>query len=69
MIYKARGMEAATQVGGAAQEIKGKVETAVGKLKDGVRRANDNEAAREKTNAEFAHDRREVVVVGDRNAR
>jgi uncharacterized protein YjbJ (UPF0337 family) len=47
-----------TQVGGAVQEMKGKVETAVGKMKDGVRRANDN--------AEVDRNRREVVVVEDR---
>jgi uncharacterized protein YjbJ (UPF0337 family) len=48
-----------TQVGGAVQEIKGKAETAVGKMKDGVRHANNN--------AEANRGQREVVVVSDRN--
>jgi len=43
---------------GAAQEIKGKVETAVGKMKDGVRHANKN--------AEADRNQREVVLVEDR---
>jgi uncharacterized protein YjbJ (UPF0337 family) len=34
-------------VRGAAQQIKGKVETAVGKAKDAVRDANDNAAAKQ----------------------
>jgi uncharacterized protein YjbJ (UPF0337 family) len=46
-----------TQVGGAAQEIKGKVETAVGKMKDGVRYANDNAAAKQQSNAEVDRNR------------
>jgi uncharacterized protein YjbJ (UPF0337 family) len=47
-----------TQMAGAAQEIKGKVETAVGKMKDGVRHANKN--------AEADRNQREVVLVEDR---
>ena len=46
-----------TQVGGAAQEIKGKVETAVGKMKDGVRHANDSAAAKQQTDTEVDRSR------------
>jgi len=37
-------------VRGAAQQIKGKVETAVGKVKDAARDAKDNAAAQHKCN-------------------
>jgi|HubBroStandDraft_1064217.scaffolds.fasta_scaffold340704_1 uncharacterized protein YjbJ (UPF0337 family) len=50
-----------TQVGGAVQEVKGKVETAVGKFKDGVRDANNN--------AEANRNHPEVVVVEERKRR
>ena len=56
-----------TQIKGAAQEIKGKVETAVGKLKDSARDAHNNRATEQPTETEVVSVPREVVITGDRN--
>jgi uncharacterized protein YjbJ (UPF0337 family) len=45
-----------TEVEGAAQQVKGKVETAVGKLKDGVRYANADLDAQHKAQADADRD-------------
>lgn len=55
-----------TEAAGAAQQIKGKVETAVGKLKDAAREAHDNAVAQQQIDAEIDRQQREVVITGDR---
>lgn len=47
-----------TEVAGAARQIKGKVETAVGKLKDGVREASGKATARNEANEEVKRENR-----------
>jgi hypothetical protein len=54
-----------TQVAGAVQQVKGKVETAVGKMKDGVRYANADLEAQHKAKREA--DRRVVPITGEHN--
>ena len=56
-----------TQVGGVFQQFKGKVETAVGKVKDAARNAHDNAVAKQQADAELEHVDRAVVITGDRN--
>ena len=55
-----------TEVAGAVQQIKGKVETAVGKLKDAAREAHDNAVTKQQSDAEVARPQPEVVITGDR---
>ena len=51
-----------TQVEGAAQQLKGKVENAVGKLKDAGRNAQANYKASQQANEPVVGERRDVVV-------
>jgi uncharacterized protein YjbJ (UPF0337 family) len=55
-----------TEVEGAVQQVKGKVETTVGKIKDGARDAHNHLAAHKHTCAP-ADEKTEVTVTGDRN--
>jgi hypothetical protein len=54
-----------TQIEGAAQQLKGKVENAVGKLKDAGRDARDNFNASQQTNDRVVVEHRVVVVPDD----
>ena len=56
-----------TQVEGAVQQLKGKAETAVGKLKDAVRDANSEITAQRKRNEEVERERRAVTRAENRN--
>jgi uncharacterized protein YjbJ (UPF0337 family) len=56
-----------TQVEGAAQQIKGKAETAVGKLKDTVRAASADATAQQQASLETERERREVTVTEKHN--
>jgi uncharacterized protein YjbJ (UPF0337 family) len=58
-----------TQIAGAAQQVKGKVETAVGKLKDAGRDAHDNAVAQRKADEQVGRQERESATVQDRNGR
>ena len=55
-----------TEVAGAAKEIKGRVETAVGKMKDAASEAHDNAVVQKEVDAEAAPQQSEVVITGDR---
>jgi uncharacterized protein YjbJ (UPF0337 family) len=56
-----------TQVEGAAQQLKGKAETTIGKLKDAVRDANDDASAPRKKSGDVEREHRAVTRAENRN--
>ena len=57
-----------TEVEGAVQQVKGKVETAVGKMRDGVRYADANLDAQHKAQQGVDRQGRVTAIAGDRDA-
>ena len=56
-----------TQVDGAVQQVKGKVQNSWGQAKDAARDAQANVKASHEANLEAERENRKVVVVEDRN--
>lgn len=56
-----------TEVEGAVQQVKGKVENAWGKTKDAARNAQANYKASQKADDKASRENRTVVIAEDRN--